>query len=129
MVNSVYGTLLWDLWLLLVKHFYVTSYICLTCIIAYGLWSWTIFFFCIYLCYFFCYTNYTFFLTYCHIVMIINSKLVIDHDILQNILAKYRPNRTFYIAKHMYLQNWGVVRTVRDGFDQTIPQSVILKMA
>ena len=33
--------------------------------------------------------------------MIINIKQVIDHDILQNILAKYWPNHTFYIAKHM----------------------------
>ena len=35
-MTSVYGTLLWTLWLLFVKHFCVTCYICLTCIIVCG---------------------------------------------------------------------------------------------
>lgn len=34
MTSSVYGKLLWTLWLLFVKHLCVTSYIYLTCIIV-----------------------------------------------------------------------------------------------
>ena len=37
---------------------------------------------------FFCYIGYIFFETYGHIVMVINSKLVISHDILKNIPAQ-----------------------------------------
>ena len=35
---------------------------------------------------------------YYHIVMIINSKLEVDHDILKNIPSQNRPNRILYIA-------------------------------
>ena len=61
-MTSVYGTLLWTLWLLFVKHFCVTCYICLTCIIVCGtfcllsIFLWFFFLSCIYLYYFFCYT-------------------------------------------------------------------------
>ena len=111
--SSVYGTLLWTLWLLLVKHFYVTCYICLTCIIMYGLYCYWLlfliyiyiyiyicgtfsslsicyefFFSCIYLCYFYCYICYIFFETCCHIILVINSNLIISYDILKNIFYK-----------------------------------------
>ena len=70
--------------------------------------SWFFFFFNhIYLCYFFCYTSYIFFLklTVTHIVMIINSKLEIGHDILKN----YHPkaDQITLCTPHIWPQNWG----------------------
>ena len=58
--------------------------------------------------------------TYYHIVMIINSKLEIDHDILKNIPSQNRPNRTLYTtlnqtALHILLQNY----MIQYGFGQT----------
>ena len=41
------------------------------------------------------------FKTYFHIVMVINIKLVINYDILNNIPTQNRPNCTLYIASHM----------------------------
>ena len=38
---------------------------------------------------------YKYILTYCHIIMIINSKLVIGYDILKNISTKNWPSHTF----------------------------------
>ena len=74
-MTSVYGTLLWTLWLLSVKHFCVTGYICLTYIIVCGTFCLLSichgFFFllpCKYLYYFFCYTSFIYFLhllSYC----------------------------------------------------------------
>ena len=89
MTSSVYSTLLWILWLLLVKHFYVIGYICLTCIIVYDLLSWIILLFCVMDFFFFftylCYPFFFFLVTqviYIYIkltIMVINSKLVIGH--------------------------------------------------
>ena len=72
---------------------------------------------CIYLCYIFFYTCYIFpkkiKKTYYHIVMIINSKLEIGHNILKNIPSQNRSNRTLYTtlnqtALHILLQNYMV---------------------
>ena len=90
----------------LVSFFELHVLFVLTCIIVYGLLSWIIIIFCIYLWYFlvigswifFClvyicvtffvtHVIYIFFETYNHVVMVINSKLVIVHDILKNISA------------------------------------------
>ena len=92
-MTSVYGTLLWTLWLLFVKHFCVTCYICLTCIIVCGTFCLLSiclgFFFClIYICITFFVTQVLYFFdTYCHIVMVINRKLIINLDILKNVLS------------------------------------------
>ena len=72
-MTSVYGTLLWTLWLLFVKHFCVTCYICLTCIIVCGtfcLLSICLGFFCLeYICITFFVTQVLYFFdTYGHIV-------------------------------------------------------------
>ena len=43
--------------------------------------------------------------TYCHIVIInINSKLEICHDILKNIPSQNQPYRTLFIAPHRKVQ-------------------------
>ena len=101
MTSNVYGTLL-----LPIKHFCVTEYICLN-----GLLSWIIIiiiiwyifmvlflyinlsliFFFLYIFvllfllqgYIYIYIFFFFFETYCHIVMVINSKLLIGHDIFE----------------------------------------------
>ena len=94
-MTSVYGTLLWTLWLLFVKHFCVTCYICLTCIIVCGTFCLLsichgfFFFYCLVnICITFFVTQVLyFFYTYCHIVVVIKHKLIIDHDILKKILA------------------------------------------
>ena len=88
-------------------------FICLTCIIVYGLVSRIIFFVLyifvvllvyyksimdffflsfIYLCYFFCFIYiyiyiYIYIETHCHIFIVINTKLVISHHIWKNILG------------------------------------------
>ena len=62
--------------------------------------SWIFFFFlsCIYLCFFFFgYIGYLFFLNY-HIVMVINSKLVIGYEILKIIQPK--TNHTAHYTLH-----------------------------
>ena len=94
-MTSVYGTLLWILWLLFVKHFCVTCYICLACIIVCGSFcllsiclGFFFFWSCIYLYYFFGYTNFIFLWhlwSYCCVV--INHKLIINLDILKNVLT------------------------------------------
>ena len=58
---------------------------------------------------FFCYKGYIFFETYYHIVMVINSKLLISHDILKNILIQNQPKRTLYTTPNHTVQNWGTV--------------------
>ena len=51
--------------------------------------------------------------------MVINSKLIIGHDILKNISLKNQPYRTLYTAPHI----------CGDSFGQTILQSAVFKMA
>ena len=51
--------------------------------------------------------------------MVINSKLIIGHDILKNISFKNQPYCTLYTAPHM----------CSDGFDKTALQSAVFKMA
>ena len=94
-MTSVYGTLLWILWLLFVNHFCVTCYICLACIIVCGTFCLLsiclgfFFFFCLeYICINFFVTQVLYFFdTYCHIVVVISRKLIINLDILKNILS------------------------------------------
>ena len=93
-MTSIYGTLLWILWLLFVKHFCVTCYICLACIIVCGsfclLSIYLGFFFVglVYICITFLVTQILYFFdTYCHIVVVISCKLIINLDILKNILS------------------------------------------
>ena len=86
-MTSVYVTLLWTLWLLFVKHFCVTCYICLTCIIVCG--TFCLLSICLeYICITFFVTQVLYFFdTYCHIVVVINRKLIINLDILKNVLS------------------------------------------
>ena len=109
----------------------------LTSIIVYGLFSLIIFWF-VYICgifslfliyhdfFFFLvvlvYICVTFFETYSHIFMVINCKLVINNDILKNIPAQNRSNRTLCTTPHMWSLNWGVV-LCGDDFGQITPQT------
>ena len=53
------------------------------------------FFLLVYICVIIILYIYIYKLTYCHIIMIINSKLVIGYDILKNISTKNWPSHTF----------------------------------
>ena len=59
--------------------------------------------------------------------MVINSKLVIGHDILKNIPTQKLPNHTLYIAPHHTCDRKIEVQCGY-GFGQTVQQSEVLKI-
>ena len=92
--------------------------------------SW-IFFCLVYNCITFFVTQVLYFFdTYCHIVVVINRKLIINLDILKNVLSLNQPNHTLYTAPHCTCDYKIEVqcKPYGDGFCQTASQSTVLKM-
>ena len=60
-------------------------------------------------------------------VMVINSKLVIGYEILKIIPTQNQSYRTLYTAPNCTC-DWKIEMLCSDGFNQTAPQSAVLKM-